>query len=201
MPHSLRPGAAGAVLLGILCAVGAGAAHGAAPIEPSAPINGTASIERSAWKHHHSTFSYYGLTALYTCDGLEEKVKQILLYLGARPDAQVQATGCGPGPDSPSHTAFVTVDFNTVQAEATPDSGDAVGVQAQWAGRQVAPRHPRFIDAGDCELIDGLRAVLKDGFSWRGLDYSATCVPYDLTLGDFNVRGEVLQPTTPPATH
>jgi hypothetical protein len=186
-------------LLGILCAAGAVAAPGAPPIEPSAPIEGSVQIERSAWKHHHSSFSYYGLTALYTCDGLEEKVKQILLYLGARPDAQVQATGCSPGPNSPSHTAFVTADFNTVQA--TADSADADGVRAEWAGRQVAPRHPRFIDAGDCELIDGLRAVLKDGFSWRGLDYSATCVPYDLSLGDFNVRGEVLQPATPPAAH
>jgi hypothetical protein len=187
VPHTLRSGAVGAVLIGILCTAAAAAAPGAAP------------VEHGAWKHHHSTFSYYGLTSLYTCDGLEDKVKEILLYLGARSDALVQATGCSPGPNSPSHTAFVTVDFNTVQA--TPDSADADGMQAQWADRQVAARHPRFIDAGDCELIDGLRTVLKDGFSWRGLDYSTTCVPYDLSLGGFNVRGEVLQPSAPPPAH
>ena len=69
MPHTLRSGAVGAVLLGILCMAAGGQAHGAAP------------VERGTWKHHHSTFSYYGLTALYTCDGLEEKVNDI--YFGA----------------------------------------------------------------------------------------------------------------------
>jgi hypothetical protein len=155
-----------------------------------------AATESVAWKHHHATFSYYGLTALYTCDGLEDKVKQILLYLGARKDVQVQAS-CARGPTAPSHQAFVTVDFDALAAAS--GAGDAGDVQAHWTATQVEPRHPRFMEAGDCELIDDLRTVLKDGFSWRGLDYNASCVPYNLDLGGFQVRGQVLQPAAPAA--
>jgi len=200
MPHALRPGAAGAIVCSTLLALGSGVARSAA--EPPAAADqpaAAATAERSAWKHHHVAFQYYGLTALYTCDGLEDKVKQILLFLGARKDAQVQATGCFRGPNSPSRQAFVTVDYNALQA--APDSSDADSVQAHWAPTQVTPRRPRFMDEGDCELVDGMRAVLKDGFSWRGLDYSASCVPYSLSLGGFNVRGEVLQATVPAAAH
>ncbi|HXN10737.1 MAG TPA: hypothetical protein VN859_05800 [Steroidobacteraceae bacterium] len=194
MPHASRLGAAGAILLSTLLAVASGRTFGAAD-QPVAPVP----AERSAWKHHHVVFSYYGLTALYTCDGLEDKVRQILLFLGARKDAQVQATGCPRGPSSPSHQAFVTADFDALQA--APDSSDADNVQAHWAATQVTPRRPRFMDEGDCELVDGMRALLKDGFSWRGLDYNASCVPYSLSLGGFNVRGEVLQPSVIAPAH
>jgi hypothetical protein len=191
--HLQRLGAAGAVLGWILLGIAPGRADSAAD-----QVDTAAATEQSAWKHHHATFSYYGLTTLYTCDGLEDKVKQILRYLGARKDMQVQAS-CARGPNAPSHQAWVTVDFDTVQA--APDASDADNVQARWAPMQVAPRHPRFMEDGDCELVDGLRAVLKDGFSWRGLDYNTNCVPHDLWLGGFQVRGEVLLPAAPAAAH
>ncbi len=200
MPHASRPGAAGAIVFSTLLALAGGRAS-SATAQPAAAEQPAATVtsERSAWKHHHVAFQYYGLTALYTCDGLEDKVKQILLFLGARKDAQVQATGCFRGPNSPSHQAFVTVDFDALQA--APESTDADSVQAHWAATQVTPRRPRFMDEGDCELVDGLRAVVKDGFSWRGLDYRASCVPYSLSLGGFDVRGEVLQLTVPAPAH
>jgi hypothetical protein len=193
MADPKRLGAAGAVLVALLLGLGSLAANSASD-QPGA----VSSSERSAWKHHHATFSYYGLTSLYTCDGLEDKVKQILLYLGARKGVQVQAS-CARGPNAPSHQAWVTVDFDALQA--APDSPDADSVQAHWAATQVAPRRPRFMEDGDCELIDDLRAVLKDGFSWRGLDYRASCVPHNLELGGFEVRGEVLQPAAPAPAH
>jgi hypothetical protein len=194
MLHLQRLGASGAVLVWILLGMAPGRADSAADQAGAAAPN-----ERSAWKHHHATFAYYGITSAYSCDGLEDKVKEILLYLGARQDAHVQATGCPRGPSSPSHQAFVTVDFDAVQA--APDSSDTDNVQAHWADLQVAPRHPRFIEEGDCELIDGLRAVLKDGFSWRGLEYSTSCIPHQLELGGFKVQGAVLQPAAPAAAH
>jgi hypothetical protein len=194
MLHAQRLGAAGAVLAWILLGLAPGRAYSAAD-----QLDAAAPMEPGAWKHHHVTFVYYGLTALYTCDGLEDKVKEILLFLGARRDALVQASGCARGPDSPSHEAFVTVDFDALQAAAA--TTDVDNVQARWTAMQVAPRHPRFIDEGDCELMDDLRAVLKDGFSWRGLDYSASCVPHNLSLGGFHVRGQVLQPVAPAPAH
>ena len=86
MLHAQRWGAAGAVLVGVLLSLSPVRAHGAADQAPAA-----VPVEPGAWKHHHVTFVYYGLTALYTCDGLEDKVAQILRFLGARKDVQVQA--------------------------------------------------------------------------------------------------------------
>jgi len=182
-----RLGAAGAVLVWILLGMAPGRAFSAADQTGTA-----AATERGAWKHHHASFTYFGFSTAYSCDGLEDKVKRILLYLGARQDVQVQAEGCPRGLSSLSRQIFVTLDFDALQA--APDSGDADNVQARWADLQVAPHYPRFIEAGDCDLVYGLRAVLKDGFSWRGLDYSTNCIPHQLPLDNFAVHGLVLQP-------
>ena len=51
-------------------------------------------VEPGVWQHHQTTISYYGITTLYTCDGLEDKVRALLLYFGARADLKVHAFGC-----------------------------------------------------------------------------------------------------------
>src|SRR3984957_19034763 len=53
-------------------------------------------VVTGAWQHHKVRFNYVGFTSLYTCDGLEDHVRQILLHIGARKDIDVRATGC-PG--------------------------------------------------------------------------------------------------------
>lgn len=145
MTHLQGLGAASAVLVSMLLGLAPGRADSAA-----GQVGTTAPTERSAWKHHHATFTYAGFTSAYTCDSMEDKVKEILLFVGARKDAQVQATGCPRGPNSLSHLVTVSVDFDTLQA--APDSSQTDGVQARWTDLQFAPRHPRFMDEG------GLRA-------------------------------------------
>src|SRR5882762_7567558 len=67
-----------------------------------------------SWQHHTVKLNYYGITALYTCSGLEDHVKDILVHFGARKDAKVRASGCFRGPDSPSHSAWIDADFYTL---------------------------------------------------------------------------------------
>jgi len=55
-------------------------------------------VVTGAWQHHHVNFSYFGITALYSCDGLESNIRSLLLHLGARKDAKVNARGCPNGP-------------------------------------------------------------------------------------------------------
>src|SRR5258708_37024103 len=45
----------------------------------------------ATWERHQAEFSYYGITALYSCDGLESNIRSLLLHLGARKDAKVDA--------------------------------------------------------------------------------------------------------------
>ncbi len=72
----------GAALLAVASAeaVASPAATGA----PAAPV-------ASTWQHHKVEFQYFGVTTLYTCDGLEAQVGRILQFLGARKDLQVRA--------------------------------------------------------------------------------------------------------------
>jgi hypothetical protein len=160
---------------------------GAAP-SAAAP----AATEASAWQHHHATFSYFGITSIYTCDGLEGKVRQIMRFLGARADLKVAAQGCPRGPDSLSRSAWVTVDFDTL-ALAAADAPTADIVPARWTAFKIDTQRPFFMDGGDCELIEEMRPVLVSNFSWRNLDYRTSCTPHEITLLDFRVHGEVLK--------
>src|SRR5450631_1731366 len=88
---------AAAILGGLMG--GAPSARAAAPSDTP-----PADVVTGAWQHHKVKFNYVGFTSLYTCDGLEEHVRQILVHIGARKDIKVRAVGC-PGPNNtPSRT-------------------------------------------------------------------------------------------------
>jgi hypothetical protein len=144
-----------------------------------------------AWQHHSAKVNYMGFTSAYTCDGIEGKVRDIMRYLGARKDLQVQAQGCPRGPDSLEHLIWINVQFDTL-APAAPGTAAADLVPAQWTAFKLDGQRPFFMGAGDCELIDALKPLLTANFSLRALDYSTSCTPHEVTFADFRVQGEVL---------
>ena len=152
-------------------------------------------VVTGAWQHHKVTFNYTGFTSLYTCSGLEGHVRQILLHLGARKDLQVSAVGC-PGPeDSPSRTAWVHTDFYALAPAADTGGSDAAGsgtVPAHWTSLEVTPLRPSFMGDGDCELVDQMKDLITKNFSLRVVEYSTRCVPNQLPLGSYAVRGQAL---------
>jgi hypothetical protein len=156
----------------------------AADAQPGAAVAGT-------WQPHKDSFDYYGITSLYTCSGLEEHTKQILLHFGARRDIHVNANGCARGDYSPSHYANVHVEFYTLAPAA--DATAAGTVNAQWTALEMRPRHPFFIGDGDCELIKGMQEFLARNFTLRDVEYSTGCVPHDITLNGFSVKAEALK--------
>jgi hypothetical protein len=146
-------------------------------------------IVTGAWQHHHVNFSYYGITALYSCDGLESNVRSILLHLGARKDAKVRANGCPNGPSVPGRTAIVDADFYTL----APASDSTETVQAQWVPVIVSPTRPYFMGHGDCELIDEMKDLISKNFSLRDLNYRTDCIPHEVNIDDFSVKAQVLK--------
>jgi hypothetical protein len=158
----------------------------------TASLDAAIAPQASAWRHHEAKFDYFGITSLYTCDGLEDKVRLILRYFGARDDLQVHAYGCPRGPDSISHTSWVTVQFDTLAA-AGADAAAADIVQARWMPIRLNAQRPFFMGAGDCELIDQMRPMLTKNFSLRDLAYNANCTPHQVSFADFRVQGEVLK--------
>jgi hypothetical protein len=148
-------------------------------------------VVTGAWQHHTVTFNYTGFTSLYTCNGLEGHVRQILLHLGARKDLQVSAVGC-PGPvDSPSRTAWVRTDFYTLAPAADTAGSDTV--RARWTPLEVTAMRPSFMGEGDCELVDQMKDLITKNFSLRDVEYRARCIPNELHMDSYAVRGQALR--------
>jgi hypothetical protein len=185
--------AAKGLFAGALASLSLAAAMPSLASERTASLTTAPAPQASAWQHHQAKFNYFGITSLYTCDGLEDKVRLILRYFGARQQGlQVQAQGCPRGPDSVSHVAWVTADFDTLAA-AGGEVAAADIVPARWTAIRLNAQRPFFMGAGDCELIDQMRATLTSNFSLRGLAYNATCTPHQVSFADFRVQGEALK--------
>lgn len=143
----------------------------------------------SAWRVHHASFNYYGISALYTCDGIESKVREILEYLGARSDLQLMVTNC-VGTDRPSHTATITVDFEAL----APVNRSAAAVAGRWDSFVISYRHPVFMGQDECELIEQMKPLISRNFSLRDLRFQTACFPGEIPLGSYNVTGQTLRP-------
>jgi hypothetical protein len=184
-----------AKLLSMLAVAGA-LSCGCMAIAASVPSEAPSETVTGTWQHRQVTFNYFGVTTLFTCDGLEEHVRSLLLLLGARKDAHVTASGCS-GPNTPSHSAFVHADFYALApAEATA----ADTVQANWAPLQLTPRHPSDVTDGDCELLEQMKDFITQNFSLRNVDYRTSCFPHEITLDGFAIKGQSLRAAVlPPA--
>lgn len=158
------------------------------------PMQPTGASEPAVWQHHKELINYYGVTETYTCTGIEDKLRQVLLYFGARKEG-LKVTPMCTNQLAPMHQVFVRVEFDSL-APASSVGGSAGGepVNAQWADLHVTPRDPLFRDRGECELFEHLKDVLTKDFAVRDVDYRTTCTPYSTTLQDYNITGQVLLP-------
>jgi hypothetical protein len=150
-----------------------------------------------AWQHHKVTFNYFGITALYTCSGLEDHVRQILVHLGARKDLTVRATGCPGVFDSPSQNAWVTTDFYSLAPAA--GAGGSETVNARWTVLEVTPRRPNFMGDGDCELIQEMKDFITKNFTLRDVQYRTDCVAHEVNLDSFAIKAQALRALEPKA--
>ena len=146
------------------------------------------------WQAQTLKFTYTGITTLYTCDGLEGKVRDILLALGARKDAKVRATGCDIGRNAPSRFAWVEAKFSSLAPGSDASAADAV--KSVWSTVEFLPNRPFYMGGGDCELMEQMRDALPRGFSMRKVQYRTSCTPHQVSLGSFAVKVEVLKVET-----
>jgi hypothetical protein len=151
-------------------------------------------IERDAtfnWKAQTQKFHYTGFTTYYSCDGLEDKVRQVLMHMGARSDVKVRATGCAYGWSEPSPYAWVEARFHALAPTADAAASDVVATH--WSKFELSARRPNFMGDGECELIEQMRKVIETSFALRAVDYRASCAAHQISLGDYSVRGQVIR--------
>jgi hypothetical protein len=167
----------------------------AAADEIGAPAAGG---ESAVWTPKELTFVYQGFTSRYSCDGLRDKVRSILLELGARQDLKVNESPCSSF-GRPDPFPGVRIKMNVLQPAA--DKSATAGTQsvpAHWKAVELTPERDAVSAAGDCELVEQVKQSILPLFATRNVEYSSNCLPHQLQIGGTRLRAEVLVPDQKP---
>jgi hypothetical protein len=139
--------------------------------------------ESAVWAPKELTFTYQGHTTQYTCDGLRDKMRSILLELGARQDIRVRGFGCiHPYPG-------VSVRMNVLQPA---DEHGGRAVPAHWKMVDVLAGRDPVDAAADCELIGQIKQQVLPLFATRNVDYRSTCQYKQLLPGATRLKAQVM---------
>jgi hypothetical protein len=150
--------------------------------------------ESAVWVPKQLNFVYRGFTTKYSCDGLQEKMRRVLLQLGARDDLKVIRYGC-LSVNAPETTPGVRIVMHVLQ----PASGTAAQtVAAQWRTVDLLADRGPFKASLDCELIAQLNRDVLPLFATRHVDYSAQCAANMPLVGGTRLKADVLVADAPP---
>jgi hypothetical protein len=152
--------------------------------DDSAPIGGP-----GTWQSHKYTFQFMGFTTTYSCDGLADKLRIVLLAAGARADVKSTPGACASGFGRPDKFARADLTFYTL----TPaESGTAAGggVPGVWRPVTFAARQPQQLAVGDCELMEQFRHLVLPMFTTRNVVSNTTCIPYQDSGSNIDLRFE-----------
>jgi hypothetical protein len=149
----------------------------------------------AVWTEKELTFVYLGFTTKYSCDGLRDKVRGVLLDLGAqKKDLKVQQLGCSSSMGRPDPFPGVRVKMRVLQpASGTPDDKQTP-VAAHWKPVDLKLRDSFTTDSGECELVEQIRHKIVPLFAARNVDLKTNCIPHQATATRPTLRLEVLAP-------
>lgn len=155
----------------------------------TAPLAANGGEEAAAvWVQKEVNFRYAGFTTKYSCDGLQDKMRRLLLQLGARDDLKMTGYGC-LGVNAPETTPGVRIVMHVLQpAGAAPGQT----VAAHWKSVDLLADRDLFDAARDCELISQLDRDLLPLFAARHVDYSARCSVHTPLVGGTRLKADVL---------
>jgi hypothetical protein len=183
--------------------------------EDAAPVVNAVRVEREV------ELVYMGFTSYYSCDGLRDKVRRVLVDLGLGDGLKVSTRGCirVTGPETMPSVRIVA----QVPVEATPEVlaqleseagkrelvARAKGVAPAEATAQFPVRRRRVefeadplgdLQEGDCELVEQLRDRVFPKLGVKVVEDRTQCAPRQVRLGSIHTVVEVLEPVPPPGT-
>ncbi|HUN74581.1 MAG TPA: hypothetical protein VMU40_08705 [Steroidobacteraceae bacterium] len=177
--------AAALALSGALCSFGAAAAQ----------------AQPAHWVHKKLYFVYVGFTTRYSCEGLADDVRAILLQLGARrSDLNVHQVGCTSALGSPDPYPAVGGTFSVLEpllvarGPASEGSGPGSPVAAHWQRVRIKLDGNGIDTTAQCELIEQVRRKILPLFPAREVEFAADCVPYQIRLDAVRLAAQVLVP-------
>jgi hypothetical protein len=156
----------------------------------------------AVWKEQHVRFAYLGRTSRYSCEGLRERVRALLLDLGARRDMRVVSVGCDPSGQAAGSAAASKLDvafFSLGLREAKLSASDvAASVASAYEPFAITIDPFRNIGVADCELIEEFALQMLPKFATRNLQEKIACELPQGGAGAFVVRGEILRNSPAP---
>jgi hypothetical protein len=165
----------------------AAADAGASAAQTAAPA------EFAVWTPKKVEFTYMGFTTHYTCDGLRDTIREMLLQLGARKDdLEVSETPCSGIPDRPNPFPGVRIKMSVLQPAPAQLGADVKMVEAHWKPVKLPYRETGINAAGQCELIEQFNQKILPLFTTRNVDVRTTCVPHQLSPLGTKLQAEVL---------
>jgi hypothetical protein len=170
-------------LIGVVLASSAIFASSAAFADDASPHS------PGVWQKHEYSFAFMGFTTTYSCDGLADKLKMLLIASGARPDATARAGACASGFGRPDKFARADLTFFTL-APAGSDTSESKPVDGTWIPVTVAPHRPRELAAGDCELVEQFLSNVLGMFTTRNVESHTSCVPHQLSGSGIDLKFE-----------
>jgi hypothetical protein len=158
------------------------------------------------WRAHEYLLTYTGFTTMYSCDGLEWKLKLLLKTAGARDDLSVRAT-CSDPTGFPSRLVTARLKFATLALPGSPPvSGEKVDPSkpvvpaiGAWRAVKLAQRSPRDLEAGDCELVEQFQRELLPYFVTRDVKEHMSCTPHQVSPFGIDLSFDVLAAEPKPA--
>lgn len=135
----------------------------------------------AVWTARELDFTYMGFTTHYSCEGLRDEVRDVLLRLGARKDLKVYETGCTGRLGAPEPFPGVRIRMYVLTPAAPGQAEPAV--PAHWKDIDVLVHKSPLEAAGQCELFEQIKQRILPLFTVRNLKYSAVCIPHQLSPG------------------
>jgi len=139
-----------------------------------------ASVEHQSamWQEHKYSFDFLGFTSTYSCDGLADKLKILLLAAGARPDVKSQAGACASTFGRPDKFARADLTFYTLIPADAAAASTGKSVDGIWHHVAFTAHDPRQLATGDCELVEQFKSTVLPMFATRNVEERTTCIPH-----------------------
>jgi hypothetical protein len=141
------------------------------PAPAAAPTAGS-------WQTHKYSFQFMGFTSTYSCDGLADKLKKLLIAAGARSDVKSQPGACASGFGRPDRFARADLTFYTLAPADANAATAGKAVSGVWRSVALGAGSPRELGLGDCELVEQFRSQVLPMFTTRDVVNNTTCIPH-----------------------
>jgi hypothetical protein len=154
--------------------------------------------QSAVWTEKELTFVYQGFTTRYSCDGLRDKVRSVLLDLGAeKKGLKVMQMGCSSPSGRPDPFPGVRVKMRVLQPADSPGAAkaaDPTPVAAHWKPLDLKLRDNFTTDSGECELVEQIRHKIVPLFATRNVDLQTSCIPHQASAARPILKMDVLVP-------